>query len=61
MREILLNYGYLEQIKDILPGILLSVIMGVAIYMFNFMNISEWQKLLIQNGKNGYLMIITGW
>lgn len=44
----LLNYGYLEQLKDILPGIGLAVVMGVLVYMFNFLLVAEWLKLVIQ-------------
>lgn len=44
----LLNYGYLEQLKDILPGIALAVVMGVLVYLFNFLPVAEWIKLVIQ-------------
>lgn len=44
----LLNYGYLEQLKDILPGIVLAVIMGIIVYLFNYLPITEWLKLIIQ-------------
>lgn len=44
----LLNYGYIEQIKDILPAILLAIMMGMLIYPVNLLNISNILKLFIQ-------------
>lgn len=44
----ILNYGYLEQLKDISSGLLLSLFMGVIVYLVNFLNVSPWIKLLIQ-------------
>lgn len=44
----LLNYGYFEQVKDILPGILMSVFMGAVVFAFNFLQFSPWIKLAIQ-------------
>ena len=36
----LMNYGYLEQLKDILPGILLAVFMGVFVKLIEFIPIT---------------------
>ena len=44
----LLNYGYLEQVKDVLPGIALAVIMGILVALINYLPISSWLKLIIQ-------------
>ena len=44
----LFNYGYLEQLKDILPGIALAVVMGGVVYIFNYLTIANWIKLIIQ-------------
>ena len=44
----LLNYGYLQQIKDILPSIILSIIMGVLIYLINYIGLSSIITLIIQ-------------
>lgn len=33
----LLNYSYFEQIKDLLPSVLISMIMGGIVYSFNFL------------------------
>ena len=34
----LLNYSYLQQLKDIMPGLILSVFMGFCMYLVKFMN-----------------------
>ena len=44
----LMNYSYLEQLKDILPGILLAVFMGGCVYCVNFLHLSNWLTLIIQ-------------
>lgn len=44
----LLHYGYIEQLKDILPGIMLAVLMGFLVSLLNFFSNSEWIKLIIQ-------------
>lgn len=44
----LLNYSYLEQVKDMMPQILLSLGMGAAIYAVSFLRLSASLTLLIQ-------------
>lgn len=44
----LLNYSYLEQLKDILPSIILSLIMGGLVYLVNFIGLSSLLTLIIQ-------------
>lgn len=44
----LLNYGYLEQIRDIVPSLLLSIIMGIIIYPITLLNLSEILTIIIQ-------------
>lgn len=44
----LLNYSYLEQVKDMLPQIMLSLVMGAAIYAVSFLHLSASLTLLIQ-------------
>lgn len=55
----LLNYGYLDQLKDIFPGIFLAVIMGGLVSLFNLLNISYLMKLLIQI-PSGIVIYILG-
>jgi len=44
----LLNYKFSEQIKDILPNMLIALFMGACVYMFNFLNINIYLKLVVQ-------------
>ena len=44
----LMNYGYLEQIKDMLPNILLSLFMGACVYCITFFNLGNIITLIIQ-------------
>ena len=44
----LLNYSYIEQLKDILPGIALAVVMGAAVYWFKLLPVHNALILLIQ-------------
>ena len=44
----LLNYGYGEQIKDILPSLLLSLVMGVIVYLLLFLGLSPFITMLLQ-------------
>lgn len=44
----LLNYGYKQQLKDILPGIALAVFMGICIYPISYLGLSNLLKLCIQ-------------
>lgn len=44
----LMNYSFLEQLKDILPGIGLAAFMGGCVYCVNFLHLSNWLTLLIQ-------------
>ena len=44
----LFNYGYLEQIKDILPFVLMSAVMAGAVIGIGFIPINIYLKLVIQ-------------
>lgn len=44
----LLNYGYKEQIKDVFPSLVLSLIMGLIVYSILFLNLSPYLTLGIQ-------------
>lgn len=44
----LLNYGYIEQIKDIIPSLLLSIIMGGVAYSILYLNMPSYLTLIIQ-------------
>lgn len=53
-----LNYGYLEQLKDILPGICLAVIMGCLIYPIQWLNFPDFITLCIQVPLGGAIYVI---
>lgn len=44
----LLDYGYLEQMKDILPSLILSLIMGLVIMILSKFNLSDLTLILFQ-------------
>ncbi|SFC56875.1 Membrane protein involved in the export of O-antigen and teichoic acid [Alkalibacterium subtropicum] len=44
----ILNYSYKEQLTDIMPSFYISMIMGSIVYSMNYLNIAEWQILVIQ-------------
>ena len=44
----LLNYSYKEQWIDIIPSFVIAVIMGVVVYLFNFLNLEAWKILSMQ-------------
>lgn len=44
----LLKYGYFEQVKDFIPGILLAIGMGVCVYWIGFIPLPASVALIIQ-------------
>lgn len=44
----LLGYSYLEQVKDMLPQIVLSCVMGAVVYCVNFLGLGDILTLLLQ-------------
>ena len=44
----LLGYSYKEQLLDILPALLISALMGAAVYMLGFLELEVWQRLAVQ-------------
>ena len=44
----LIGYSYLEQMKDLLPNILVSIIMGVAVFFVSYLNVNNIILLLLQ-------------
>ena len=44
----LLNYGYMEQIKDIIPILMLSLGMGTCVYFIGFVSEISIVRLVIQ-------------
>ena len=44
----LLNYGYIEQMKDLLPSVLLAVFMGGCVFFVQYIGLPDILTLLIQ-------------
>lgn len=44
----LLGYHYLAQLKDMLPQILLSCVMGATVYCINFANLNDYATIALQ-------------
>ena len=54
----LLDYSFPEQMKDIVPSILLAVGMGVAVYLIGFLPVPTLPLLLIQVICGGVIYIV---
>lgn len=54
----LLKYGYIEQLKDILPSILLAMFMGIIVGMLSGLNIPLLIKLVVQILVGGSIYIL---
>jgi O-antigen/teichoic acid export membrane protein len=44
----LLDYSYREQLIDVIPSLLIALIMGGVVYVFNFFDLPAWQVLILQ-------------
>lgn len=44
----LIQYGYFEQIRDVLPYAMLSMVMGLVVWIINFINMGNGVKLVVQ-------------
>lgn len=44
----IMNYGFKEQWIDIIPSLVLSLTMGIIMYLLQFINLNEWVTLGIQ-------------
>ena len=44
----LLGYSYFDQLKDILPNVLMAVSMGAVVYSVSFLKLNDWLTLVIQ-------------
>ncbi len=55
----LLGYSFVDQLKDMLPQIILSLVMGAFVYLISFVQTTDLIKLLIQI-PSGCLIYVTG-
>jgi len=53
----LLDYGYCEQLKDIAPQILIACVMGVAVYLLRFLDVSMLVMLILQIALGSFLYV----
>lgn len=54
----LLKYSYIDQIKDILPNIVMALIMGVFVYFINYLNLSILVSLILQIVLGGIIYMV---
>ena len=54
----LLNYSFLEQVRDIFPSILLAIGMGVVVYLIGFLPVPTLPLLIIQVICGGVIYIM---
>lgn len=54
----LLNYSYIEQIKDIFPSFIISILMGMVIYFIQLLKYSDLVILILQILFGGIIFII---
>jgi len=53
----LLDYSYKEQLRDIMPSLIISLVMGAIVYSVNFLSIPAWQILVTQVGVGAVIYI----
>ena len=44
----LLNYSYREQISDMIPSVLTSIVMGIVVYFVSYLNLNDFYTLILQ-------------
>ena len=54
----LLKYSYIDQIKDILPNIVMALIMGGFVYFISYLNLSNLVSLVVQILSGGIIYLI---
>lgn len=54
----LLKYSYIDQIKDILPNIVMALIMGVFVYFINYLNLPNLVSLVLQIALGGIIYLV---
>lgn len=54
----LYDYGYWDQIKDVLPNMVIALIMGVLIYFVQCIGLKDWLTLIIQIMLGGLIYIL---
>lgn len=57
----LLNYSYLEQMKDILPSLFISIIMGIIIYLIQLLVYRDILTIILQVILGGILYVMLSY
>lgn len=57
----LLNYSYIEQMKDIIPALFVSMIMGIVVYLIQLLHYSDILTILLQVIFGGIIYIILSY
>jgi O-antigen/teichoic acid export membrane protein len=57
----LLNYGYSEQIKDVLPSLLLAGLMGWMTYLITLVGLSDIFTLIVQITAGAFIYIVLSY
>ena len=57
----LINYGFVQQIIDLLPLIFISSIMGLLVYMIQYLGFSDLVTLMIQVPLGVAVFLILSW
>lgn len=57
----LLDYHYLDQVKDMLPQIILSCLMGIIVYCVQFLHWNDWLTLFVQAIIGAFIYIFASW
>lgn len=53
----LLNYSYKEQLKDVMPSLILSLLMGASVYSFKWFHMGSCLTLILQVLVGGFMYI----
>ena len=57
----LLEYGYLHQLQDFFPSVLLAVVCGVIVHGMNDLGLTVWLTLLLQVTCGAVLYFAGAW
>lgn len=57
----LLNYSYLEQMKDIFASVLIGLIMGILVYAFDFLVANTITLILVQISIGAIVFVGLSW
>lgn len=59
--RVFIQYGYIEQLKDILPIILVSLLMGVLVFLCSYLSLSPFILLVLQVIVGAFIYILLSY